>query len=56
MLTAHIVDAENSRVQVDPAGHYFPYKATASGAKEQEAANWLDKKVIDDGQSGSVGI
>mmetsp|Transcript_28292 Transcript_28292/g.51116 ORF Transcript_28292/g.51116 Transcript_28292/m.51116 type:complete len:245 (+) Transcript_28292:132-866(+) len=31
--------------KVDPAGHYFPYKATASGAKEQEAMNWFEKKV-----------
>lgn len=30
--------------QVDPAGHYFPYKATSSGSKEQEAMNWLEKK------------
>ncbi|CAM9473609.1 unnamed protein product [Discosporangium mesarthrocarpum] len=30
---------------VDPAGHYFPYKATATGTKEQEAVNWLEKKV-----------
>ncbi|CAN0586653.1 unnamed protein product, partial [Ectocarpus sp. 12 AP-2014] len=28
----------------DPAGHYFPYKATSSGSKEQEAMNWLEKK------------
>jgi len=31
--------------KIDPAGHYFPYKATASGAKEQEAMNWYEKKV-----------
>ncbi|CAM9140581.1 unnamed protein product [Chrysoparadoxa australica] len=31
--------------KVDPAGHFFPYKATASGAKEQEATNWFEKKV-----------
>lgn len=30
--------------QVDPAGHYFPYKATSSGSKEHEAVNWLEKK------------
>ncbi|CAM9666928.1 unnamed protein product [Phaeothamnion confervicola] len=33
--------------KVDPAGHFFPYKATASGAKEQEAMNWFEKKVAD---------
>ena len=32
-------------LKVDPAGHYFPYKATSSGSKEQEAMNWLEKKV-----------
>jgi len=31
--------------KVDPAGHYFPYKATSAGSKEQEAMNWLEKKV-----------
>eukprot|EP00611_Tribonema_gayanum_P028136 TRINITY_DN7138_c0_g1_i2.p2 TRINITY_DN7138_c0_g1~~TRINITY_DN7138_c0_g1_i2.p2 ORF type:complete len:254 (-),score=97.84 TRINITY_DN7138_c0_g1_i2:18-779(-) len=31
--------------KVDPAGHFFPYKAAASGAKEQEAVNWFEKKV-----------
>jgi 20S proteasome subunit alpha 1 len=31
--------------KIDPAGHFFPYKATASGAKEQEAMNWFEKKV-----------
>ncbi|XP_024363105.1 proteasome subunit alpha type-6 isoform X2 [Physcomitrium patens] len=28
----------------DPAGHYFGYKATSSGSKEQEAVNFLEKK------------
>lgn len=31
--------------KVDPAGHFFPYKASATGAKEQEAMNWFEKKV-----------
>jgi len=31
--------------KVDPAGHYWPYKATAAGTKEAEASNWLEKKV-----------
>ena len=31
--------------KIDPAGHYFPYKATSAGAKEQEAMNYLEKKV-----------
>lgn len=31
--------------KVDCAGHYLPFFGTASGAKEQEAANYLEKKV-----------
>ena len=29
----------------DPAGTYFGYKATVSGKKEQEATNFLEKKI-----------
>lgn len=31
--------------KVDPAGHYFSYKAVATGKSEQEAMNYLEKKV-----------
>lgn len=31
--------------QVDPAGHFLGYKATAAGAKDQEATNALEKIV-----------
>ena len=31
--------------QVDPAGHFFPYKAAAIGAREQEATTWFEKRV-----------
>ncbi|CAN6460120.1 unnamed protein product [Victoria cruziana] len=29
----------------DPAGHYFGHRATSSGLKEQEAINFLEKKM-----------
>lgn len=32
-------------LKVDCAGHYLPFFGTASGAKEQEAVNFLEKKV-----------
>jgi len=31
--------------RTDPAGHYVGYKACAAGAKEQEANNFLEKKI-----------
>lgn len=31
--------------KTDPAGYYVGYKATAAGAKEQEAINFLEKKM-----------
>lgn len=40
-------DEENGVPQlykVDPAGYYVGYKATASGVKDQEATNWLEKR------------
>lgn len=30
--------------KIDPAGYYVGYKATASGVKDQEAINWLEKR------------
>lgn len=31
--------------RIDPAGHFVGYKACSAGVKEQEATNWLEKKV-----------
>jgi 20S proteasome subunit alpha 1 len=31
--------------KVDPAGHYLPYKAVATGKAEPEAMNFLEKKI-----------
>jgi len=33
--------------KVDPAGHYLPYKACATGKFEPEAMNFLEKRVAD---------
>jgi len=43
------VDDENGPqlFKVDPAGHFFPYLATSAGAKENEANNFLEKKIDD---------
>ena len=30
-------------LKVHPAGHYLPFKGTASGSKEQEATNYLEE-------------
>ncbi|KAL7515564.1 hypothetical protein ACHAXN_012724 [Cyclotella atomus] len=46
LLLVGIDDEKGPTVlKVDPAGHYLPFKGTASGNKEQEATNFLEKRV-----------
>ena len=36
--------------KIDPAGTFLPYKATATGKSEQEAMNFLEKRVNEFGE------
>lgn len=46
MLLIGVDDEKGAQVfKVDPAGHYLPYKAVATGKSEPEAMNFLEKKV-----------
>lgn len=46
MLLIGVDDEKGAQVlKVDPAGHYFPYKAVATGKAELEAMNFLEKRV-----------
>ena len=48
MLLIGVDDEKGAQVyKVDPAGHYLPYKAVATGKSEQEAMNFLEKRVAD---------
>jgi len=40
----------------DPAGHYLGYKACAAGFKEQEASNFLEKRVKAPSADGQPGM
>ncbi|MCH81574.1 proteasome subunit alpha type-6-like, partial [Trifolium medium] len=44
------IDDENGPqlYKCDPAGHYFGHKATSAGSKDQEAINFLEKKMKND--------
>lgn len=51
MILVSVDDEKGPQVyKVDPAGHYYGYKATAAGVKEQEAVNFLEKQ-FKDGES-----
>ncbi|MES1913337.1 MAG: hypothetical protein MHM6MM_005528 [Cercozoa sp. M6MM] len=41
--------------KVDPAGHFVGYHATAAGAKEQEASNFLEKQLKERGDEHTPG-
>lgn len=46
MLLVGADDEKGAQVfKVDPAGHYLPYKAVATGKSEAEAMNYLEKRV-----------
>ena len=48
MLLIGIDDEKGAQVlKVDPAGHYLPYKAVATGKSEAEAMNFLEKKAAE---------
>ncbi|GKC04672.1 proteasome subunit alpha type-6 [Tanacetum coccineum] len=44
------IDDENGPklFKCDPAGHFFGHKATSAGLKEQEATDFLEKKMKND--------
>ena len=48
MLLVGVDDEKGAQVfKVDPAGHYLPYKAVATGKAEAEAMNFLEKRVAE---------
>jgi 20S proteasome subunit alpha 1 len=48
MLLIGVDDEKGAQVfKVDPAGHFLPYKAVATGKSEPEAMNFLEKRVGD---------
>lgn len=48
ILLIGVDDEKGAQVyKVDPAGHFLPYKAAATGKSEQEAINFLEKRADD---------
>jgi len=48
MILIGVDDEKGPQVyKVDCAGHYLPFFGTSTGSKEQEAANFLEKKIDD---------
>lgn len=46
MLLIGVDEEKGAQVfKVDPAGHFLPYKAAATGKSEPEAMNFLEKRV-----------
>lgn len=46
MILIGVDDEKGPQVfKIDPAGHFLGYRATAAGTKEQEATNYLEKRV-----------
>jgi len=46
MLLVGVDDEKGPQVlKVDPAGHFLPFKGAATGSKEQEATNFLERRV-----------
>ena len=48
-VTVHLCAIDDERgaqlYKIDPSGHFFGWKASAAGHKDQEAANMLEKGV-----------
>lgn len=54
IILAAVDDEKGPQVfKIDPAGHYYGYKATAAGVKEQEATNFLEKRFKGQGKGGA---
>lgn len=56
MLLVGVDDEKGAQCfKVDPAGHYLPYKAVATGKAEPDAMNFLEKRVDEMAELGEDG-